>query len=266
MLLAILRVLGVLVASASLFFLGMTSSCYSWDNAAAVFSFSNTASAAGDATGNLRVSNSNSTTSTGQAAASTATPVQVSPPVKASSYFAMCLVVGYQNDDLREWVDYHHLMGASKFYVYDDGAQSSTPASAVLQDLIDSGVVVTIDSSSHPRTQTANYQTCIDDHRHEHQWLGLIDVDEFIVVDDQSQTIPDMLKNYTQYGGVGKLASCLLLVNYLSSLQLRLIKHMLGTCSDVIVSQKCLTRCTACTALLTHLSAHNRFKLGHVWL
>jgi hypothetical protein len=59
MLLAVLRVLGVLVASAGICFLGMTLSCYSWDNAAAVFSISNTASAAGDAAGNLRASDSN---------------------------------------------------------------------------------------------------------------------------------------------------------------------------------------------------------------
>jgi Glycosyltransferase family 92 len=121
--------------------------------------------------------------------------------------------VGYQNEDLREWVDYHHLMGASKFYVYDDGAQSSTPASAVLQDLIDSGVVVIIDTSGTPKKQMENYQHCIDDHRHEHQWLGFIDADEFIVVDDQSLIIPDMLKDYEQYGGVGKLTSHLLRAN-----------------------------------------------------
>jgi Glycosyltransferase family 92 len=76
----------------------------------------------------------------------------------------MCLVVGYQNDDLREWVDYHHLMGASKFYIYDDGAQSLNPASAVLQDLIDSGVVVVLDVAGRPKRQTDDYQTCIDDY------------------------------------------------------------------------------------------------------
>eukprot|EP00953_Heterococcus_sp_UTEX-ZZ885_P038476 19740-Heterococcus_DN1.PRE.5 len=112
-------------------------------------------------------------------------------------------------------------MGASKFYIYDDGAQSSTPASAVLQDLIDSGVVVVIDVTANLHKQMDNYQHCIDDHRHEHQWLGIVDADEFIVIDDQSLTIPDMLKNYTQYGGVGKLASRLLRANYKLSFHVR---------------------------------------------
>ena len=230
MLLAVLRVLGVLIATVSIFFLGRTSSCYdSLDNAAAVFSFANaTSSAAANAGTNLRATNSDLKNSTTEAAPSSnsnveAAPstVQTAPPSNASSYsyFAMCLVVGYQNEDLREWVDYHHLMGASKFYIYDDGAQSPTPANAVLQDLIDSGLVDVIDVSSRPHLQTENYQTCIDDHRHEHQWLGFIDADEFIVIDDQSLTIPDMLKNYTQYGGVGKLISRHLRLTYHYSFQ-----------------------------------------------
>jgi Glycosyltransferase family 92 len=237
MLLTILRVLGVLIAGASVFFLGMTSSCYWLDNAAAVFSFSNaTSPIAGDTGGNLRAANSNSTDSIA-ANPSTEAPVQVSPPDKASSYYAICLAVGYQNEDLREWVDYHHLMGASKFYIYDDGAQSSTPASAVLQDLIDSGVVVVLDVASTPKRQMDNYQTCIDDHRHEHQWLGFIDVDEFIVIDDQSLTIPDMLKNYTQYGGVGKLVLRLLHVTRMFLFRIRVLKRMLGVYSDVLRAQ-----------------------------
>jgi Glycosyltransferase family 92 len=84
----------------------------------------------------------------------------------------------------------------------------------VLQDLIDSGLVVVIDVTAKLHKQMDNYQHCIDDHRHEHQWLGIVDADEFIVIDNQSLTIPDMLKNYTQYGGVGKLVCRLLRVNY----------------------------------------------------
>jgi Glycosyltransferase family 92 len=217
MLFATIRIFGVLIAAASIFFLGRIS-CYSLNDAAAVFSFANETSVAGDAGTNLQATNSNSTDSTVQTAPSA---LQTAPPTSASSYsyLAMCLVVGYQNEDLREWVDYHHLMGASKFYIYDDGAQSSTPARAVLQDLIDSGLVDVIDVSSRPHLQTENYQTCIDDHRHEHQWLGFIDADEFIVIDDQSLTIPDMLKNYTQYGGVGKLISRHLRLTYHYSFQ-----------------------------------------------
>jgi Glycosyltransferase family 92 len=120
-----------------------------------------------------------------------------------NSYLAFCLVVKDQNEDLREWVNYHYTLGASRFYIYDDGFSGPTPASAVLQDLIDSGVVVIKDTHKHPKQQLANYQRCLVSHRHQHQWLAFLDADEFIVVDEKNVSIPLMLSNYTQYGGVG---------------------------------------------------------------
>jgi hypothetical protein len=77
-------------------------------------------------------------------------------------------------------------------------------ASIVLQDLIQGGVVQWEDVSKGrcaKGKQMKRYVKCINEHRHEHEWLALIDADEFIVVDDPSLKIPDMLSNYTQYGG-----------------------------------------------------------------
>jgi Glycosyltransferase family 92 len=120
-----------------------------------------------------------------------------------NSYLAFCLVVKDQNEDLREWVDYHRSLGASRFYIYDDGGSGATPAKDVLQDFIASGVVRYKDTHRHSKQQTANYQRCINSHRHQHQWLAFLDVDEFVVIDDHQETLPHMLQNYTQYGGLG---------------------------------------------------------------
>jgi Glycosyltransferase family 92 len=119
------------------------------------------------------------------------------------SYLAFCLVVKDQNEDLREWVDYHHSLGASRFYIYDDGGSGPTPAKEVLQDFIASGVVRYKDTHKRPKRQLANYQRCLISHRHQHQWLAFLDADEFIVIDKKHVSIPQMLSNYTQYGGVG---------------------------------------------------------------
>eukprot|EP00953_Heterococcus_sp_UTEX-ZZ885_P039395 20192-Heterococcus_DN1.PRE.3 len=94
-------------------------------------------------------------------------------------------------------------MGASRFYVYDDGGTGPTPACDVLQDLIEKGVVLYKDTHKHPKRQLANYQRCLTSHRHQHQWLAFLDVDEFIVIDEEKVSIPLMLSNYKQYGGVG---------------------------------------------------------------
>lgn len=45
-----------------------------------------------------------------------------------------------QNDDLREWVEHHLLMGFGRIYLYDNG--SARPISTVLSDYIDKGVVI----------------------------------------------------------------------------------------------------------------------------
>ena len=53
------------------------------------------------------------------------------------AYLAVCLGVKDQNEDLREWIEYHRSIGVGKFYVFDDN--STVPAAAELQDLIQEG-------------------------------------------------------------------------------------------------------------------------------
>ena len=53
------------------------------------------------------------------------------------AYLAMCLGVKDQNEDLREWIEYHRSIGVAKFYVFDDN--STVPAANALQDLIQGG-------------------------------------------------------------------------------------------------------------------------------
>lgn len=54
------------------------------------------------------------------------------------AYLSMCLVTRDQNDDIREWVEYHMGLGAGKFYVFDDN--SKKPAIHNVFDLVDAGV------------------------------------------------------------------------------------------------------------------------------
>ena len=53
------------------------------------------------------------------------------------AYLAMCLGVKDQNEDLREWIEYHRSIGVGKFYVFDDN--STVPAANALQDLMREG-------------------------------------------------------------------------------------------------------------------------------
>jgi hypothetical protein len=53
------------------------------------------------------------------------------------AYLAVCLGVKDQNEDLREWIEYHRSIGVGKFYIFDDN--STVPAAVELQDLIQEG-------------------------------------------------------------------------------------------------------------------------------
>ena len=59
----------------------------------------------------------------------------VEPPNQA--YFAICLSVKDQNEDLREWLTHHHQIGAGKFYIMDD--MSVTHVADSLTDFIEDG-------------------------------------------------------------------------------------------------------------------------------
>lgn len=67
--------------------------------------------------------------------------------VPHGAYLAMCLVVKDQEDDLREWVDYHHSIGVEKFYIFDDN--SSIPSLVGLEDLVDAGELVACSCMPH---------------------------------------------------------------------------------------------------------------------
>jgi hypothetical protein len=57
----------------------------------------------------------------------------------ADQYFAVCTVVKDQNTDILEWALYHHMIGASKIYVFDNN--STTPMIRELHPLVEAGVV-----------------------------------------------------------------------------------------------------------------------------
>jgi hypothetical protein len=134
------------------------------------------------------------------------------PLVVRGTYFAMCVVVKDQNHDIREWIQYHHWLGAVKFYVYDHN--SSTPLLEDLKDYIKAGIVeYTLFAGHHDPSppkmfrktgQGYAYADCLARSRNRHQWLSFIDADEFLVLYDPAhRNISDFLRDYEDHGAVG---------------------------------------------------------------
>ena len=100
---------------------------------------------------------------------------------------------------VKEWIDYHLLVGVHKFYIYDN--ESEDNLKEVLQPYIDKGVV---EYTFFPGKvqQLPAYNDCLQKHRDDVEWLAVIDADEFIVP-VKTKMIQEVLQDYKEYPGLG---------------------------------------------------------------
>ena len=79
---------------------------------------------------------------------------------------------------LREWIEYHKLVGVEKFYLYNNGSTDDTVE--ILAPYVKSGLVELIDFPGEKK-QIPAYNDCVARHKMDTQWLALIDLDEFAI-------------------------------------------------------------------------------------
>lgn len=109
---------------------------------------------------------------------------------------------------LKEWIEFHKLVGVEHFYLFNHG--SVDDYFPVLQAYIESGEVELFQwpytASSWENwlyeVQAKAYETCIALAEGQTKWLALIDIDEFLTP-ISSDRVPDILKEYEGFGGVG---------------------------------------------------------------
>lgn len=107
---------------------------------------------------------------------------------------------------LREWIEYHRLIGVEHFYLYNNN--STDDYLHVLEPYIKEGTVELIDWSKNYTTtkewtdiQCSAYADAIHRSRKKTKWLAIIDMDEFIVP-VQNDKLDQVLKEYEEFGGV----------------------------------------------------------------
>ncbi|MDR1221114.1 MAG: glycosyltransferase family 92 protein [Treponema sp.] len=97
---------------------------------------------------------------------------------------------------LKEWIEYHKLVGVQTFYIYDNYSADATKE--VLQPYIESGVVVytlfPAEEAHSLETQIQAFNDAITRYKNKTRWLALIDADEFIVP-VHADTITSVIKD-----------------------------------------------------------------------
>lgn len=104
-------------------------------------------------------------------------------------FLSVCAIAKDEGPYLKEWIEFHRLVGVEKFYLYDN--ESTDDTRDILAPYIESGLV---DYTFQPgqKQQLPAYDDCLARHAAETKWLAYIDLDEFMVP-MEFDTVPEFL-------------------------------------------------------------------------
>ncbi len=120
-------------------------------------------------------------------------------PVLPKVYVAIAAILKNEAPYIKEWIEYHKIIGIERFYLYDNA--SSDNVLEILQPYINDGTVI-YRYIAQSKMQVPVYKDAIYYYKNDTRWLALIDLDEFIVPVEYDN-IKDFLKNYEKYPAVG---------------------------------------------------------------
>lgn len=99
-------------------------------------------------------------------------------PLKKKYKVSVCAIFKNEAPYLREWIEFNHIVGIEHFYLYNNNSEDDYLS--VLNPYIEKGIVTLVQWPKN-QAQMECYKTCIKNYKNETQWLGFIDIDEFIV-------------------------------------------------------------------------------------
>ena len=113
-------------------------------------------------------------------------------------YLAVCAIYRNEGPYLREWVEFHRLVGVEKFFLYDNN--STDDHREQLAPYVADGCVEVRPWPDKPGQITA-YAHCLETRRDQSRWIAFIDLDEFLFSPTLAP-LPGILADYEQHPGV----------------------------------------------------------------
>ncbi len=115
----------------------------------------------------------------------------------------ICAIFRNEARFLREWIEFHRLVGVEHFYLYND--RSTDNFAEVLKPYIEQGTVTftswPAQKGQHLWNQICAYNDCLKKLKHTDGWLAFIDIDEFIFP-MQGTNINNALHEFSSYRGL----------------------------------------------------------------
>ncbi len=116
--------------------------------------------------------------------------------------YTICAMFQNETRFLREWIEFHRLTGAQKFYLYNNF--STDNYKELLEPYIQSGVVQLFEwpyENSGLKAQITAFNNTLSVARDEARWVAFLDLDEFLFP-VQKYSMQDFLKDYDEYAQV----------------------------------------------------------------
>lgn len=101
---------------------------------------------------------------------------------------------------IKEWINFHRLVGVSKFYFYDN--ESNDCIFEILKPYIDQGIVEY--TLIHGKGQQLEaYNDAIAKHKNECRWMAFLDMDEYIMPSKPFEPIHNIVSEVVRKAGSG---------------------------------------------------------------
>lgn len=107
----------------------------------------------------------------------------------------LCCIFKDEGAFLKEWIEYHLLVGVKHFYMYNNF--SSDNYQEILKPYIQKELVTLIEWPV-SQGQFAAYKNWFENYRSDTQWVSFLDIDEFICPYFE-MSIPDWIQKYSNY-------------------------------------------------------------------
>ena len=120
-------------------------------------------------------------------------------PPPESAYLAACALFHNEARYLREWLEFHRIVGVERFFLYNNA--STDDYLEVLDPYLAEHVVTLHDWPAPAPDQRQVFDHCLRLHRDDARWIAFIDVDEFLF-SPTGEMLEVLMPEYERWPGV----------------------------------------------------------------
>lgn len=114
---------------------------------------------------------------------------------------SVCAIFKNEAPYLKEWIEFNRIVGVEHFYLYNNNSEDNYEE--IIAPYIKKGLVTLVQWPKN-QAQMECYNDCISRYSEQTQWLGFIDIDEFIVPIEKN-SIYEILQPFEKNRGAVKL-------------------------------------------------------------